>query len=100
MSTCALGRAKAVFDNPISKPAAAINMYLDVFIFVLPFFTFQPFCSPIQTLSTGLLLQIMPKKLYHKNGEVNCAKKSWVIWGSTKRASAIAKGLWRTRVRV
>ena len=57
MSTCALGRAKAEFDNPISKPAAAIKMYLDVFIFVLPFFTFQPFCSPIQTLSTGLLLQ-------------------------------------------
>jgi hypothetical protein len=70
MSTCALGRAKAVFDNPITKPAAAINMYLDVFIFILPFFTFQPFCSPIQTLSAGLLLQTKLKKTYHKNGEV------------------------------
>jgi hypothetical protein len=58
-----LGRAKAVFDNPISKPAAAINMYLDVFIFVLPFFTFQPFCSPIQTLPTGLLLQTKLKNI-------------------------------------
>jgi hypothetical protein len=63
MSTFALGRAKAAFDNPITKLAAAINMYLDVFIFVLPFFNFQPFCSPIQTLSASRLLQTKLKNV-------------------------------------
>ena len=38
-----LGRAKAALDNPASKPTAATNMHLDVFI-LLPFLSL---CSAV-----------------------------------------------------
>jgi hypothetical protein len=46
-----LERAKAAFDNPISKLTAANNMYLDVFIF-LPFLSF---CPPLADIFSRFL---------------------------------------------